>query len=188
MSNSALLEAFMQSRSALLRYLTVRGASAEEAEDVLQDIVLKLSADRVGAVDQPRAYLYRMATNHFLLHRRTLGRRERREEAWVDAHSGASRETDQTPSAEARMIHRQKLALLQRALDALPERTRLIFRRFRIDGEPQRAIAADIGISVSAVEKHLARAYEAIAALKHQIDEGIEASQSLRGLGGRHDD
>lgn len=188
MSNSGLLEAFMQSRPALLRYLTVRGATAEEAEDVLQDMVLKLSTDRVGPIDQPRAYLYRMATNHFLLQRRTLGRRERREEAWVDAHSGPSRETDQTPSAEARMIHRQKLALLQRALDALPERTRLIFRRFRIDGEPQRAIAADIDISVSAVEKHLARAYEAVAVVKRRIDEDIEGPRSLRSHGERHDD
>jgi RNA polymerase sigma-70 factor (ECF subfamily) len=52
----------------------------------------------------------------------------------------------------------------------LPERTRAIFRRFRLDGEPQRRIAEDIGISVSAVEKHLARAYEAIAAAKLRLD------------------
>ncbi|KQM99321.1 hypothetical protein ASE85_11540 [Sphingobium sp. Leaf26] len=188
MSNSGLLEAFMQTRPALLRYLTVRGATAEEAEDILQDIGLKLSTDQVGLVDQPRAYLYRMATNHFLLHRRTAGRRARREEAWVDAHSGASRATDQTPSAEARIMHRQRLALLQRALDALPERTRQIFRRFRIDGEPQRAIAADIDISVSAVEKHLARAYEAVADVKRRIDEDAGSLRSLRGLGGHHDD
>lgn len=188
MSNSGLVAAFMQSRAALLRYLTVRGATAEEAEDVLQDMVLKLSTDRVGPIDQPRAYLYRMATNHFLLLRRTAGRRERREEAWVEAQSGPNRETDDTPSAETIIIHRQKLVILQRVLDALPERTRHIFRQFRIHGEPQRKIATEINISVSAVEKHLARAYEAITIARRQFDEDGVVSRSLEGLGERHDD
>jgi len=62
------------------------------------------------------------------------------------------------------------LAILQRVFDELPERTRTIFRRFRLDGEPQRQIAADLGISVSAIEKHLTRAYEAVAAAKLRLD------------------
>ena len=64
-------------------------------------------------------------------------------------------------------------------LDALPERTRTIFRRFRIDGEPQRLIADELGISVSAVEKHLARAYQAIADVKLRLDEDRSTGRRL---------
>jgi RNA polymerase sigma factor (sigma-70 family) len=170
MSNSGLLGAFIECRPALLRYLTLRGATPEEAEDILQEVHLKLWAEKVGPVDQPRAYLYKMTNNLFLLHRRTAGRRARREEDWVIAHSGEQPEVDERPSAEAGLIAQEQLAILQRVLDALPERTRTIFRRFRLDGEPQRQIAAEIGVSVSAIEKHLTRAYEAIAAVKLRLD------------------
>jgi RNA polymerase sigma-70 factor (ECF subfamily) len=171
MSNGGLLSAFSEHRPALLRYLKLRGATAEEAEDILQEVHLKLWAEKLGPVDQPRAYLYKMTNNHFLLHRRTAGRRARREGDWMDAHGGADPEVDERPSAEAGLIAREQLAILQRALDALPERTRTIFRRFRLDGEPQRQIADDLGVSVSAVEKHLTRAYEVIAAARLRLDE-----------------
>jgi RNA polymerase sigma factor (sigma-70 family) len=170
MSNSGLLGAFIEYRPALLRYLTTRGATAEEAQDILQEVHVKLWAEKLGAVDQPRAYLYKMTHNIFLLHRRTAGRRARREEAWLQTHVGAQPELEEHPSMEAGVIAGQQLEILQRALDELPERTRIIFRRFRLDGEPQRQIADDLGISVSAVEKHLTRAYEAIAAIKLRLD------------------
>jgi RNA polymerase sigma factor (sigma-70 family) len=170
MSNGGLLSAFSEHRPALLRYLRLRGATADEAEDILQEVHLKLWAEKPGPVDQPRAYLYTMTNNHFLLHRRTAGRRARREGAWMEAQAGEDPEVDERPTAEAGLIAREQLEILQRALDALPERTRTIFQRFRLDGEPQRQIAADIGVSVSAVEKHLTRAYEAIAAVKLRLD------------------
>jgi RNA polymerase sigma factor (sigma-70 family) len=186
MAGGGLLGAFIDLRVALSRYLMLRGANADEAEDILQEVYLKLSTDRIGPVAEPRAYLYRMTTNHFLLARRTDGRRSRREEDWVDAHSSEAREIDEQPSAEARLIAREQLAILQRVLDGLPERTRAIFRRFRIDGEPQRQIAADIGISISAVEKHLTRAYEAIAAAKLRLDGDNANPRHLSDRRGRH--
>lgn len=186
MANGGLLGTFMEARAALSRYLMLRGAAADEAEDILQEIYLKLSADKIGPVAEPRAYLYRMTTNHFLGSRRAAGRRTRREEAWVEAYSGEEREIDEQPSVEAHLIAREQLAILQRVVDGLPERTRTIFRRFRIDGEPQRQIAADIGISVSAVEKHLSRAYEAILAAKLRLDGDRSNPRHLRDERGRH--
>jgi len=169
MSNTGLLGAFMECRPALLRYLTLRGARTDEAEDILQEVHLKLWAEKMGSVDQPRAYLYKMTHNHFLLHRRTAVRRTQREEDWMQVHGGEQPDVDERPSAEAGLIAREQLAILQRVLDALPERTRTIFRRYRIDGELQRQIAAEMGISVSAIEKHLTRAYEAIAAIRSRL-------------------
>lgn len=186
MAGGGLVGAFMEARPALLRYLMLRGATADEADDILQEVYLRLSTERIGPVGQPRAYLYRMTNNHFLGTRRTAGRRTRREEDWVEAHSGEEREVDERPSIEAHLIAREQLAILQQVLDGLPERTRTIFRRFRVEGEPQRRIAEEIGISVSAVEKHLARAYEAISAARLRLDGDRDDARHLRGERGRH--
>ena len=185
LNGGGLVPLFAELRPALSRFLQTRGASPDEAEDILQDVSIKLLAERSGPVAQPRAYLYKMTNNHFLLHRRTAGRRERREEDWVSAHGGGG-EADDQPSIETELIAREQLAILQRLLDGLPERTRTIFRRFRIDGEPQRVIAGELGISVSAVEKHLARAYEAISAAKLRWNEDHSGRRSLTGERGRH--
>ena len=185
MTGGGLVSSFEELRPGLLRYLKTRGASPEEAEDILQDVHLKLFAEHSGPVAQPRAYLYKMANNYFLLHRRTAGRRVRREEDWISVH-GADGEEDDKPSVEAELIAREQLAILQRVLDNLPERTRLIFRCFRIEGEQRRDIASRIGISVSAVEKHLARAYEAISATRLRLDEDHPDRRSLMGARGRH--
>ncbi|MBH9879324.1 RNA polymerase subunit sigma-70, partial [Clostridioides difficile] len=80
----------------------------DEAEDILQEVHLKLLEERIGPVAEPRAYLYRMTNNHFLGWRRTVGRRVRREEDWVDAHSGGEREIDERPSVEAHLIARSE--------------------------------------------------------------------------------
>ncbi|WP_068085141.1 RNA polymerase sigma factor [Novosphingobium rosa] len=171
MPDSGLLQTFLPARPELLRFLRLRGAMPDEAEDILQSMGLKLAEQETGPVDQPRAYLYRMATNEFLLHRRGDARRRRRDESWVDAQSGFMREVDPQPSAETVLIASQHLHLLQGVITAMPERTATIFRLFRLDGVPQKTIAADLGISVSAVEKHLARAYLDILQARKKFDE-----------------
>lgn len=186
MPNSGLLHVFAESREALLRFLLLRGACFADAEDILQEVYLKLLADKLGPVAEPRAYLYKMTSNHFLGFRRTAGRRARREEDWMGAHGGSDGELDERPSIETQLIAREQLAILQRVLDQLPERTRMIFRRFRVGGEPQRDIASDLEISVSAVEKHLAKAYAAISDAKLRLDAERQPSRHPSDEGSRH--
>ncbi|WP_319518286.1 sigma-70 family RNA polymerase sigma factor [uncultured Martelella sp.] len=66
----------------------------------------------------------------------------------------------QQPSSQDAMESAQAMTALEEALGALPERTRHIFIRRRVHGESNAVIAADLGISVRAVEKHLVRAME----------------------------
>lgn len=180
MPDSGLLEAFVTYRPALLRYLSAQGATAEEAEDVVQDLGLKLTSDPPAEVGQPRAYLYRMAHNRFLLHRRSVARRQTREHAWNEARAGTLPDVDPAPSVEDHIAARQQLERLKVALAQLPDRTRGIFRRFRIEGVPRKQIAEEQGISVSAVEKHLARAYLAIATEIRALDEVSPDPRSLK--------
>jgi RNA polymerase sigma factor (sigma-70 family) len=58
------------------------------------------------------------------------------------------------------LIGREDLRALMAALLSLPARTRTIFILHRLDGRKYRDIGAQLGISPSAVEKHMLRAME----------------------------
>jgi RNA polymerase sigma-70 factor (ECF subfamily) len=154
----------------LLRYFIARRVPPDEAEDILQDLVVKLESHASGPVAEPRAYLYRMAENLLFDRIRSEGRRRGREKAWVAAQAGATLDADDRPSPEQALIARERLALVSAALAALPERTLFAFRRYRIDGMPQREIAAELGISLSAVEKHLQKAYQTVVEAQKRLD------------------
>src|SRR5262245_16189007 len=170
LANDGLRALVLESRPALLRFLLARRVPADEAEDILQDLFVKVEELKVGPVSEPRAYLYRMAENLVLDRRRSAGRRSSREQAWVAARSSDDLEADDRPTAEHILIARERLTRISEALAALPERTIHIFRRFRIDDVPQKAIATDLGISLSAVEKHLQKAYHALVEAQARLD------------------
>lgn len=180
MTEQSLETLFMALRPALLRFLQLRGVSTDEAEDLLQDLYLKLDGRAFGPIAEPRAYLYRMADNLLLDQRRASTRRTRREEQWpLGVSSVHTPFADPAVAADDALIAMQRLRLVETALASLPERTAEIFRRFRVEGERQKHIAADIGISVSAVEKHLQRAYEVVLAIKTRFDEENDPSRRL---------
>ena len=161
---------FMAIRSDLLRFLAARRVGPEEAEDLLQDLFVKLSARPTGPVAEPRAYLYRMLDNLLLDNRRASARRRMRESRWSEMARGTGEGADESPSAIRDLIARERLRLVSERLAALPERTLLIFRRFRVEDVPQREIAAELAISLSAVEKHLQRAYRALVDVELALD------------------
>jgi RNA polymerase sigma-70 factor (ECF subfamily) len=164
LAGGVLAPAFEAHRAQLLRYLRARGAG-EESEDCLQELWLRAALGNQGAVDDPLAYLYRMAHNLMLDRLRADSRRTRRETAYhSDVHGNG--EADKSPTAEDALLARERLRAIERVLAGLGSRTDHIFRRHRIDEIAQRDIAAELGITLSAVEKHLQKAYRAIAAAR----------------------
>ena len=91
----------------------------------------------------------------------------------LDAHTGERQLRAQTADtslgidpldAERSLLARQRIASAAQVLAALPERTRQIFILYRLEGMQRKAIAAAFGISVSAVEKHIAAATKSLLA------------------------
>ena len=162
---------FMENRASLLRFLRARGAG-DAAEDLLQELWLKLSGGTAGPVLDPLAYLYGAANNLMLDRRRAELRRERREEAWAGVDARLGMDASELESAERSSIARDELRRAEAVLAGLGERTETIFRRFRLEGASQRQIAEELGISLSAVEKHLQRAYRALLQLRRELDAG----------------
>ena len=183
MTADDLLAVFMSDRANLQRFLMARGASPAESEDVLQELYLKLGSTRMGPISEPRAYLFRMAHNLLNDWKRSAARQGGRESAWAASRMDSDGQAPDAPSIEDILIQRERLKEVERALAALPERTSLILRQYRIDGVSQKTIAADLGITLSAVEKHLQRAYRAVLDVRQRLDADSDGQRRLGAKG-----
>jgi RNA polymerase sigma factor (sigma-70 family) len=126
----------------------------QDAEDLLHSAYVRLEAYRVEKkVDNPSAFLVRTAVN--------LGvDRHRRERRLVDEPIGPNGLDLGDPSRlpDEVLAARERLKRVTEGLARLPPRTRDVFLMHRLDGLKYREIADRLGISQSAVEKHIAKA------------------------------
>ena len=140
--------------SDLLASISRKTRCAHRARDVLHDSLLRFVLARDGdVIRQPHAYLRTVVGSVLSDHQRDASRYlplddPRRPEA-VQACA---------PSAECLADIRQRLKAVQRILDCLPPRCREVFWLFRIEGRTQPQIAAQLGISLNMVERHVMRA------------------------------
>lgn len=156
---------FLANRASLLRFLAARGAG-EEAEDLLQELWLKVSGATSGPIASPLSYLFRAAENLMRDRYRATRQAVLRDKAWDESHSPASPGVSDSPSAERLLIARQELARVETALETLGPRVREVLRLHRIEGVSQRDIAARLGVSLSTIEADMRKAYRAILAAR----------------------
>lgn len=170
MRNSGGLETvFLENRDRLLRFLAAHGAG-EGAEDLLQELWVRISAVPAGPVAQPLAYLYRAANNLMVDRHRALRTAERRDHEWSEATGATVPGVSDMPGGERTLIARERLRQAEAALAALGTRAETVFRRHRLDGVSQREIAMELGVSLSTVESDLRRAYRAMIELRSRLD------------------
>ena len=142
-------------RPALVAFFTRRIRNRSEAEDLTQDVLMRV-AER-GPLDPdrpPDAYIFQIAAN--LL--RDRARRQKVRNAYQSEFAPTHTIWTEELNPERVVQARQSLATVKAALDALPERTRTIFILFRLEHMKQREIADMFGISVRTVEQHVVRA------------------------------
>ena len=143
-----------------------RGRTREEAEDLIQDAFLKMQeyCERGGQVRQPEGFLVRTVLR--------LAANARR-----DAHRNLYCEepvenltliVDTTPTPDEVLAGDQCLERMRDALDAVSRRTRDVFFMQRLDGLSYAQIAQRLGVSISAVEKHIATALAILADANQQ--------------------
>lgn len=167
---SGLHAAFLQHRAQLLRFIVARGGGSD-AEDVLQEVWLRISNAQSGPVANPLSYLHRVANTVLIDRYRARRQASLRDRAWSEAQGGSDIAISDAPSAERMVLARDLARAVEELLARLhPPRVAAIFRRHRIDGVAQRQIAAEFGISLSTVEADLRVAYRALADLREQFD------------------
>ncbi|MFC0202897.1 RNA polymerase sigma factor [Novosphingobium soli] len=166
-SSAGLEAAFLENRDKLLRFLRARGAG-DAAEDIVQEVWLKIAASRPGPVASPLSYLFRTADLLMIDRFRAARQAGLRDRDWSDANGGDPPGVSADPAPDRRIGAAQEAASVLSVLDRLGARTSTIFRRHRIDGIPQKAIAAEMGISLSTVEGDLRVAYRALSEWKER--------------------
>ena len=169
MDSSGLEAVFLANRDTLLRFIRSLGAS--DAEDLVQELWVRIQAAPTGPIASPLSYLYRMANNLMLDRHRAVRQAEKRDREWTEATGGPSLDRSEEPSAERVVIAREQAALAESALQSVGDRAARIFRRHRIDGVEQRVVAAEFGVSLSTVEGDLRKAYRAMIDAKRRYDE-----------------
>lgn len=147
-------------RDELLRFMSARLGNREDAEDLLQELWLRVDQVPAGPITSGRAYLYRMAQNLIIDRARERQRRSRREQVWSQEWAGGGSATaepvDSAPTADEILIEREETALLASAIGTLPEGARRVFELHKLHGLSHGEVAAQLGISKSGVEKHMA--------------------------------
>ncbi|MGC1303444.1 MAG: sigma-70 family RNA polymerase sigma factor [Caulobacteraceae bacterium] len=145
---------FSKEWNRLLHQLSRVAGTSDAAEDALQTAYLRVEEyRRVTPVAKPDALLRRVAQNLALDERR----RSRRYE-WVEVESLGAEILDDQPLQDEVLAARERLRRVETILARMPRRTREAFLMHRLTGLKYREIAERLAISVSGVEKHIARA------------------------------
>jgi RNA polymerase sigma-70 factor (ECF subfamily) len=132
-----------------------------DAEDVAQEAFVRASR-RLGALrdrDRFRAWLVRLTWRMAIDWQRSGRRRGTREDA-------VARLAPQHGNAEVDVAARERAARLWQAIDALPERLRLVLVLAAIDGHTTREVAALAGVAEGTVKSRL---FEARRRLQEQL-------------------
>lgn len=134
-------------------WLRRRLGNSFDAADLAHDTFMRLLArGHAVAAREPRALLTTVAqgvVSNFM-------RRRKIEEAYLATL--AQLPELEAPSPETRAILLETLVELDRRLDTLPAPVRRAFLLSQLDGMKQTDIAAELGVSLATVQRHIAKA------------------------------
>jgi RNA polymerase sigma-70 factor (ECF subfamily) len=144
-----------QHHNELMRFVSQRVRCDEDAQDILQQTFIRYAEySSKNCVDNPRAFIFRIAANMVVDHHRLIFNRQEYDTNEYTLHSIE----DTGQNLEQQCDHLQRLEALNRAMQQLPEICRQAFYLNRIEGYTHAEIAGKLEISESMVGKHLVRA------------------------------
>lgn len=153
---------YRDSRGSVCAYLLYLGVSADRAQEVTQEVFLRLyQTMRKGtAIDNPRAWLFRVAHN--------LGLKIRsRERSFRVVEPDWERFVHPASSAENALIDQERNGRVAAALkDLSPQQRNCLY--LRSEGLRYREIAEVMGIAQSTVNEFLRRAIARLAEAAHE--------------------
>ncbi len=141
--------AYRRVKAALMR----RGRSEPDADDIVQEAWIRLTLyECEQVIDEPEAFLMRIALNLSIdMHRSRMRHGEEvllEDVVLVDASA----------TLEDVLLARERVQRLGLGLGRLSDKTRDILIAYRLEGMTYKEIARRYGLSISTVEKHIARA------------------------------
>jgi RNA polymerase sigma-70 factor (family 1) len=148
---------FQAYKDKLYSFIYHLSGSATIAEDVLQDVFLKIWRDRsqLDGIDNFNAYLYKMAQNHAI----NVLRRQSREALLLNE---VQRLAPEGVQGHELLSAKEVQAVLQQAVNNLPPQQKKVYQLGREQGMKYEEIAYELNITVSTVRNHMVQALKAV--------------------------
>jgi RNA polymerase sigma factor (sigma-70 family) len=156
-----------QMRPALVKYFRRKTGNAVEAEDLAHDVLVRaLAHAHWRSPSEAKGYIFRTAVN------RWRDRRRRSKTQGINVAWGEEviQEISTHNSPERVLIVQEELAQIAKALEEMGIRTRTVLMLIKFEQMKIATVADMLGISVSAVNKHLAKGLARLAEIRHPQD------------------
>jgi len=134
-----------------LKYLK----SAEESEELVQSVFLKVweNQKKLKKETSFKSYLFTIAYNEIC----NVFRRRKYRQQFV-ARTTAENNREASDATEEQIDYHSVLQQVEKIIDALPERQKIIFIKSRIEGKPTKEIASELGLSPGTVDNYASEA------------------------------
>jgi RNA polymerase sigma-70 factor (ECF subfamily) len=138
------------------------------AEELAQEVFLRIYRSRETYRAEARfsTWLYRIATNLGVNHARDTRHERTASTVYLDepdAETGTTPDVaDETPSAEANLLRRERMNAIRQHVMALPERQRTAVLMHKYEGLDYKQIGEVLKLSESATKSLLFRAYQTL--------------------------
>ena len=159
-STSLISKVFLENSGFLKKFLGRFLSERQDIEDVVQETYLRAynaeqhNRQTGDPIDYPKAFLFKIAKNLALTE---LSKKSRRITDYIDDIE-LTLLTENGSTTEEELEAREHINIICEAITAMPERRQRVYLMRKVHGASHREIAGTLGISVSAVEKHLLKA------------------------------
>jgi RNA polymerase sigma-70 factor (ECF subfamily) len=149
--------AWQELRAPLAGFIARRVSDPQDAEDVLQDVMLRIHrhSEELERVDRVAAWMHQIARNAIVDHYRRRAARPEAPAGGPGELGGAEREAAGDDDAEE--LRRELAACLRPLIDRLPEKYRTALVLTELDGVTQAEAARRLGISVPGAKARVQR-------------------------------
>ena len=153
-------EIWQQIHNGLRAFIAKRVANEAEADDIVQDVWLKMQRGLDGLKDRSRlvSWVYQIARHAIIDHYRAPGRgREMPAGLAADLESYQSSSSRQTASEESGQLRRARAGCLRPMIDRLSGEYQQAVVLVDLEGITQQAAAAQLGLSLSGMKSRVQR-------------------------------
>lgn len=149
---SSVSAAFVAHNAFLRRFVSRYFSNRQDIEDVVQEAYLRAyAAERKKRIEQPKAFLFRVARNVALT---KLSRKSRQITEYLEETTGTAI-VETAAAADQEIAAQELLGLYCEAVASLSDKCREVFLLRKIHGLSHKEIASRMRLSLSSVEKYL---------------------------------
>ena len=148
--------------------------NSQEAEDVVQDVIIKVwrqSQSSTGVqIENMAAYLLRLTRNLSIDRQRMKANQTESLDAMMSGEDGEHLVSTDAAQAERRAYVAERLSLVRRVMEGLPEKQRTAMQLRDFEGKTYKEIAAIMEITEEQVKVSIFRARQTV---KQQVDSTV---------------